>query len=59
MAKSSAKNKAVTRVRLRSTESGHCYYTSKNKRNLPNKMELMKYDPVVRKHVLYKETSKF
>lgn len=51
--------KGATKVRLKSTESGHCYYTTKNKRNLPNKMELMKYDPLIRKHVLYKETSKF
>jgi len=56
MAKS---NKGATRVRLQSTESPHCYFTTKNKRNLPNKMEFKKYDPVVRKHVLYKETSKF
>ncbi len=46
------------RVRLKSSESKHCYYTVKNKRNTPNKMEFMKYDPVVRKHVLYKETGK-
>ncbi|MGI9255467.1 MAG: 50S ribosomal protein L33, partial [Salinispira sp.] len=52
-------NKTATKVRLKSTESGHCYYTTKNKRNLPNKLEFMKYDPVERKHVLYKETSKF
>lgn len=52
-------NKALTKVRLKSTESGHCYYTTKNKRNLQSKLEFMKYDPVVRKHVLYKETSKF
>ena len=51
--------KGAAKVRLKSTESGHCYYTTKNKRNLPNKMELKKYDPVIQKHVLYKETSKF
>jgi large subunit ribosomal protein L33 len=32
------------------------YLTFKNKRNDPNRIELMKYDPIVRKHVLYKET---
>ena len=26
-----------------------------NKRNMPEKMEIKKYDPVVRKHVMYKE----
>jgi large subunit ribosomal protein L33 len=42
-------------VRLKSTAgTGHFYTTSKNERD-PDKLELMKYDPVVRKHVLYKE----
>ncbi|MBF7864612.1 50S ribosomal protein L33, partial [Klebsiella quasipneumoniae] len=27
----------------------------KNKRTKPEKMELKKYDPVVRQHVIYKE----
>ncbi|HET7556699.1 MAG TPA: 50S ribosomal protein L33, partial [Rhodanobacteraceae bacterium] len=26
-----------------------------NKKNTPDKMEVKKYDPVVRKHVIYKE----
>ncbi|MDC7125839.1 MAG: 50S ribosomal protein L33 [Spirochaetales bacterium] len=52
-------NKGAAKVCLKSTESPHCYYTTKNKRNLPNKMEIMKYDPVVGKHVMYKETGKF
>lgn len=42
-------------IKLVSTESGHFYTTTKNKRLQPEKMEIMKYDPVVRKHVLYKE----
>ncbi|MBT7330225.1 MAG: 50S ribosomal protein L33, partial [Oceanospirillaceae bacterium] len=29
--------------------------TTKNKRTMPDKMELKKYDPKVRKHVMYKE----
>lgn len=48
----------IVKVRLQSTESKHCYYTEKNRRNMPNKMEIKKYDPVIRKHVLYKETGK-
>lgn len=48
----------LTRVRLKSTESKHSYYTVKNKKNTPDKMEFKKYDPVVRKHVLYKESGK-
>lgn len=43
-------------VKLKSTESPHHYYTKKNKRNDPDRISLRKYDPVVRKHVEYKET---
>jgi len=39
-----------------SAETGHYYTTTKNKRNVPDKMEMKKYDPVVRKHVMYKES---
>jgi len=45
-------------VRLQSSESSHCYYTQRNRKNMTGKLELTKYDPVVRKHVKYKETSK-
>lgn len=38
-----------------SAETGHFYTTTKNKRTMPNKLEMKKYDPVVRKHVIYKE----
>ncbi|MBH96896.1 MAG: 50S ribosomal protein L33 [Rhodospirillaceae bacterium] len=51
-----AKNKIREKIRLVSTaETGHFYTTVKNKRNSPEKMEVKKYDPVVRQHVLYKE----
>ena len=39
-----------------SAGTGHYYTTSKNRTNTPDKLEFKKYDPVVRKHVLYKET---
>ncbi len=39
-----------------SAGTGHYYTTTKNKKNVPDKMELKKYDPVVRKHVMYKES---
>ena len=39
-----------------SAGTGHYYTTSKNKRLHPEKMELLKYDPVARKHVTYKES---
>ena len=38
-----------------SADTGHYYTTMKNKRNTPDKIELKKYDPVARKHVIYKE----
>ncbi len=36
-------------------KTGHYYATTKNKKTTPDKLSFMKYDPVVRKHVLYKE----
>lgn len=39
-----------------SADTGHFYTTIKNKRNTPDKIEMKKYDPVVRKHVMYKES---
>ena len=38
-----------------SAGTGHYYTTTKNKRTTPDKMELKKYDPVVRKHVEFRE----
>jgi large subunit ribosomal protein L33 len=38
-----------------SAGTGHYYTTTKNKRTTPGKLEMRKYDPVVRKHVMYKE----
>jgi large subunit ribosomal protein L33 len=38
-----------------SAGTGHFYTTMKNKRTTPEKLEFKKYDPVVRKHVPYKE----
>ena len=35
--------------------TGHFYTTDKNKRTMPDKLEMKKYDPVARKHVIYKE----
>ena len=46
------------RIKIRlvsSAGTGHFYTTDKNKTNMPKKMEIKKYDPVVRKHVMYKE----
>jgi large subunit ribosomal protein L33 len=43
-------------IKLKSAESGHTYTTMKNRRNDPSRIELRKYDPIVRKHVTYRET---
>ena len=45
------------KIKLESTAgTGHFYTTSKNKKTTPDKLQLMKFDPVARKHVAYKET---
>ena len=46
-------------VGLVSEESGvRAYYTKKNTMNTPDKLSLRKYDPVLRKHVVFTETKK-
>ena len=45
------------KIKLESSAgTGHFYTTTKNKQKTPDKLELKKYDPRVRKHVLFKET---
>jgi large subunit ribosomal protein L33 len=45
------------KIKLESTAgTGHFYTTTKNKRTTPEKIEIKKFDPVARKHVVYKET---
>lgn len=45
------------KIRLMSSAgTGHYYTTTKNRRLHPEKMEVKKYDPKLRKHVIYKET---
>ena len=44
-------------IQLESTEgTGYRYTITKNKRLHPERVELRKYDPKLRKHVLFKET---
>ena len=44
------------KIRMNSTAgTGHFYTTDKNKHTTPDKLEMKKYDPVARKHVIYKE----
>ena len=48
---------AREKIKLESSAgTGHFYTTSKNNRTMPEKMEIMKFDPKARKHVMYKET---
>lgn len=44
------------KIKLKSTESDFCYYTTKNKSNTPERIPLKKYDPTLRKHVEFKES---
>jgi large subunit ribosomal protein L33 len=45
-------------IKLQSSESSHCYFTEKNKNNSKERLQLRKYDPTLRKHVMYKEAGK-
>ena len=39
-----------------SAGTGYFYTTTKNRQNTPGKLEMKKYDPKVRKHVMFKES---
>lgn len=54
MAKKSGKGPRVM-IKMASTESPYRFTTTKNKRNHPQRLQLKRYDPVVRRHVLFKE----
>jgi len=43
-------------IKLVSSEgTGHFYTTTKNKRKTTEKLNFKKYDPIAKKHVIYKE----
>ncbi|MAO06637.1 MAG: 50S ribosomal protein L33 [Pseudomonadota bacterium] len=45
------------KIKLVSTAgTGHFYTTTKNKKTMPDKLELKKFDPKIKKYVLYKES---
>ena len=45
------------KIKLESSAgTGVFYTTTKNRRTSTGKLELMKYDPRIRKHVMFKET---
>ena len=51
-----ARNEIRPLVKLKSTAgTGYTYVTRKNKRNNPDRITLKKFDPIVRKHVEFRE----
>lgn len=51
-----ARNDVRPIIKLKSTAgTGYTYVTRKNKRNNPDRITLKKYDPVIRKHVEFRE----
>ena len=51
-----AKSNTVLIKLVSSADTGFYYVTKKNPRTKTEKMALKKYDPVARKHVLFKES---
>jgi large subunit ribosomal protein L33 len=52
---SMAKTNTVLIKLVSSADTGYFYVTKKNPRTKTNKLELKKFDPIARKHVLFKE----
>lgn len=50
------KGEGCVHISMKSSESDHEYHTIKNKKSNPERIELKKYDPIVRRHVAYKES---
>ncbi|APT57006.1 50S ribosomal protein L33 [Roseomonas gilardii subsp. gilardii] len=50
-----AKSNTIQIKLLSTAETGYFYVTKKNTRNAQGKLELKKYDPVARKHVVFRE----
>lgn len=42
-------------IKLKSTETTEVYWTRKNKRNTPDRLELKKYDKKLQRHTVFKE----
>lgn len=50
-------SKVREKIKMVSTaNTGYYYTTTKNKRTITDKLELKKFDPKIRKHVLFKES---
>ena len=54
--RSQTDGQASNQIKLVSTaDTGYFYVTKKNPRTKPEKLEVRKYDPKARKHVLFRE----
>ncbi|MEC8087031.1 MAG: 50S ribosomal protein L33 [Pseudomonadota bacterium] len=51
-----AKSNTIVIKLLSSADTGYYYVAKKNPRTQTEKLEFRKYDPVARKHVIFKET---
>lgn len=51
-----AKSNTVQIKLVSSADTGYFYVTKKNTRTQTGKLELKKYDPVARKHVVFRES---
>lgn len=45
-------------LRLKSTKSEHVIWSRKNKKAVQRKIEVIKYDPILRKRVVFKESKR-
>ena len=50
-----AKGESEKTKLVSTADTGHFYTTTKNKKTMPEKMSIMKFEPKARKHVEYKE----
>jgi large subunit ribosomal protein L33 len=50
-----AKKGPREKIKLKSSESNEVYWTTKNKRNVTERLELKKFDKTLRRHVNFKE----
>jgi large subunit ribosomal protein L33 len=50
--------KQVQLIMLKNKSTGEVYWTRKNKKKVERKIELKKYSPKLRKHVVFKEGKK-
>ncbi len=50
-----SKNNRIKIKLISSSGSKHFYTTTKNKKDINKKLSIKKYDPIVKKHVIYNE----